>query len=338
MAHKILNSKGEPIVLNDREAQMAAHQEKMFNALGYEIDITSLTQILKKVSEQKFFKIAPADYVPVVVGEGAWSTNLVTYLSYSLGGGFEEGVLNTGANSSRVASADTGVEPKVLAVKNWAKGIGWSVFDLQHALNAGNWDLVAAKEKARKLNWDLGIQKTAFLGLKGSSDVLGLLNQSGVTVNTTLITAPLSGLTAANFTAFCAAIIEAYRVNSDRTAMPSHFIMPESDYNGMAAPFSDFPIKSKLQVLQEAFAVVTQNPQFKILPCAYADAAYSDSVLSSARYTLLNYEEESVRMNIPVDYTTTMANTLNGLSFENAAYGQFTGVQALRPKEMLYLE
>ena len=332
---KILNSKGEPILLNKREELVANHLQRQVNALGYEINITTLTTIVKKVTEQKFFEIAPADYLPVRVGEGAWSSNLVTYRSYQLGEDFSTGVINTGGNSSRLAQGDAGVDSVTVKVRNWAKGISWSIFDLELAAKSGNWDLVTAKEKARKRNWDLGIQKVAFLGLSGDSSVLGLYNQVGVTNNTTAITAPIKGLTAANLNTLLGTLVEAYRANCNRTAYPTHFIIPESDYNGLASlTDAAFPIKTKLQVLEEAFQLVCRNKNFKILPNAYGDSVYSG--LGVQRYALLNYDEESLRMDIPVDYSNTLANSIDNFNFQNVGYGQFTGVQAYRPAELLY--
>lgn len=332
---KILNSKGEAIVLNDREVRVANALQRQVNALGYEVSITTLTTIVKKVSEQKFFEIAPADYLPVRVGEGAWSSNLVTYRSFQLGDDFSTGVINTGGNSARLAQADAGVDSITVKVRNWAKGISWSIFDLELAAKSGNWDLVSAKEKARKRNYDLGIQKVAFLGLTGDSSVLGLYNQVGVTNDTTTITAPISGLSAANLNTLLSVIVEKYRNNCNRTAYPTHFIIPESDYNGLASlTDAAFPLKTKLQVLEEAFQLICRNKNFKILPCAYGDSAYNS--LSATRYVLLNYDEESLRMDLPVDYTNTLANSIDNFNFQNVGYAQFTGVQAYRPAELLY--
>lgn len=332
---KILNSKGEPVTLNKREDMVANVLQKQVNSLGYEISITTLTTIMKKITEQKFFEVAPADYLPVRVGEGAWSSNLVTYRSFSMGDEFETGVINTGGQNARLASGDVGVDSLSIKVLNWAKSIGWSLFDLQLAAKSGNWDLVTAKERQRKKNWDLGIQRVAFLGARGDSSCLGLLNQTGVTNNTTLITEPISGMTTAELKAFCAAVLETYRSNSARTAWPTHFIIPESDYLGLAAPASaDFPIRSTLSLLEETFQVMTKNKGFKILPLAYGDPAYNS--LGVHRYVLLNYDEESIRMDIPVDYTNTLANSIDNFSFQNVGYGQFTGVLAYRPLEMIY--
>lgn len=343
---KIFYNSGEEVVLNEREILSARHAEAQIkNALGYEVSITTLTTLMKKITEQKFFEIAPADYLPVRVGEGAWSSNLLTYRSFQLGDQFETGILNTGIDNTRLASADAGVDSVSVDVFNWAKSIGWSIMDLEMAAKSGNWDIVTAKEKARKKNWDLGIQKIAFLGAAGSNTgsnpkVLGLLNQAGITTNTTRITKAISSMTPAELKVFQAGIIEDYRNNCNRTAFPTHFIIPESDYNGLASQAAaDFPIKSTLQLLEEAFQVITRNKNFKILPLAYGDAAYnSSSGINKQKYVLLNYEEESIRMDIPVDYTNTLANSVNNFQFQNVGYGQFTGVMAYRPLEMLYFQ
>lgn len=332
----ILNDKGEPIVLNEHELRLADINQRQLNALGYEVDITTLTTIMKKITTQKFFEIAPADYLPVRVGEGAWSTSLLTYRSFTLGDQFETGIINTGGHNGRLAMADAGIDALSIKVLNWAKSIGWSIFDLQYASKSGNWDLVTTKENARKKNWDLGIQRIAFLGARGDTNALGLLNQAGITNNLTLITTPIKSMTTAQLNAFLVAVLDAYRTNNERTAWPSHFIIPESDYLGLAAPSSaDFPIKSKLELLEQTLKTMTRNPNFKILPLAYGDSVYSG--LGVQRYVLLNYDEESLRMDIPVDYTNTLANSLDNFSFQNVGYGQFTGVLAYRPKELFYM-
>lgn len=348
---RILNSAGEPIKLTPQEAHLADYLQKKINAkfknsLGYEVNVTTLTTIMKKISEQKFFEVAPADYMPIRVGEGTWSTQLTTYRSFDLAEAFETGIVNTGGQNARLATADAGVDALNIKVFPWAKSIGWSIFDLEFAAKSGNWDLVSAKERSRKKNWDLGIQRVMFLGANGqngsSGTCLGLLNQPGITVNTTTITKPIKSMTPEELATFCANVYEAYRANCQRTAVPTHFIIPESDYNGLASQSSPtFPIKSKLTILLETFRDITQKKDFKILPLSYADAAYHTEVSGIAGkqvYTMLNYDEESVRADIPLDYTNTLANSLDNFSFQNVGYGQFTGVLAYRPLEMLYFQ
>lgn len=340
----ILNSLGKPVVLNSQEKYHAEYMqrqvnERFGNSLGYEVSITTLTTISKKISEQKFFQIPPADYLPIRVGEGTWSSNLTTYRSFDIADEFETGLLNTGGQNSRLATADSAVDALNIKIYNWAKSTGWSIFDLELAAKSGNWDIVTSKEKARKRNWDLGIQRIAFLGARGqngaSGNCLGLYNQAGITTNTTVITQNISAMTTSSLKTFCATVVEAYRTNCNRTAMPSHFILPESDFNGLASQASpDFPIKSTLELLLETFKLITGKKDFKILSCAYGDNTYSG--LGAQYYVLLNYDEESLRMDIPLDYTNTLANSLDNFSFQNVAYGQTTGVLAYRPLELLY--
>ena len=150
-------------------------------------------------------------------------------------------------------------------------------------------------------------------------------------------------MSAAQLSTFQQGCIKAYRSNCNYTAYPTHLIVPESDYNGMAAQASStYPIKTILQLLEEGFQVITRNKNFKILPLAYCDIANATggnlpSQAATSMYCLLNYDEESVRMDIPLDYTNTLANSLDNFQFQNAGYGQFTGVLAYRPLELLYM-
>lgn len=332
---------GQPIVLSEQEQRIANHAQQMCNALGFQVDITTLTQILSRVIEQKFFTIAPADYVPVRVGEGAWGGELLTYRDFQIGGDFETGIINSASENSRLAEVTSAVDAIRVPITNWAKAVTWTLFELRQAQVAGNWDIVTSKERARKKNWDLGIQRIAFLGAASNTNVKGLLTQTDVTANTSIITESITGMTTAEFNAFVGAIVQAYRANSFYTAYPDRFIIPESDYNGLATAVSpDYPMISKLQYLLDAFRRITMNPNFQILPLAYANQAQNADVtgLNKNRYTLLNYDEDSIRMDIPVDYTNTLQNSVNNFQFNSVGYGQFTGVQAYRAAEMMYFD
>lgn len=343
----IRDAKGQPIVLNEMEVHFAEHTQREFNAkfkdinnsLGFELPITTLTGIFKKVSEQKFATIAPADYMPLRVGENSWSTSILTYRSYSIAGSFETGNLNVGANNSKLATADTGVDGVTVKVMNWGVENSWNVMELMTAARSGNWDLVTSKEYARKKMWDLGIQKTAFLGLADNSDFLGLFTQQDVNSNTAAITTYIKDMTATQFQTMLGSLLGAYQINCNYTAYPTHFIMPAVDFNGCAnAVDENFGLRSRLERMEEALKRVTMNPNFQILPNFYADQANNIDTINLNRYTLLNYDETSVRMDIPVDYTSTLQNTINGFNFNNVGYGQYTGARAYRPLEMLYFD
>ncbi len=340
---QIENSKGEEIVFRDQEAHMIkATENAIKNSLGVEVDITTLTAINQQTVEQKFFEIAPSDYMPVRAGFGAFDREILTYKSFQISGDFENGLINTGSNSAGLEETDAGVEPVYVPIKNWGKKNSYNVFELAQSQKARVIDLVTEKEKARKKNWDLGIQRVAFVGLQSSSGVYGLLTQPDVTVNTTLITKFISSMTGTELTAFVRQVLEVYRQNANRTTYPTHFVIPEGDFNGLASPSDpNFPIKSKLEILLETFRLVTRNPNFQILPLAYADATVNGDYVGLAgtnRYALYNADSDSMRMDIPVSYTGTAFNTLNGFNWENVAYGQFTGFKTYRSQEMIYFD
>jgi len=337
---EVRNSAGDGfIVLDDREEMIANRNQEICNAFGYEINITTLTAISKRVTEQKFFEIAPADYMPMRVGEGAWSSNLTTYRSFTTAGDFEQGNINTGSGSARLASAGTGVDSVTIPVVNWAKQIEWTVFDLELAAKSGNWDLITSLEVSRKQNWDLGIQKIAFLGSINTPNVYGLLTQPNVTANTTLITKYISSMTAAEFAALVQGLYAAYRSNCAFTAKPDKFIIPELDYNGLMTPVSStYPNVSMLDYLEKALKTITGNQNFKVLPCAYSDTSNNTGYIGKNRYTLTNSNPDSLRIDIPVDYTNTLQNTINGFQFQNVGYGQYSGAKAYREFETMYFD
>lgn len=334
----------ERTVLTSAEKMRAAELQLQFNrelrnSLGFDINITALTTISKSVVEQKFFEVDIFDYLPITVGNGAWSDQITTYRSYTLGGDFETGIVNTGTNNSRLTEADVGYDAVNVPVVDWGRQVSWSLVDLKKAAKAGNWDLVTAKEKARKKEWDLGVQKVAFLGLASNTSVQGLLTQAAVNSNTSLITAYINSLSASGFATLVQGLIDAYRVNNNRTTYPTHFIIPESDWNGLSTPVSStYPNISMIQYLLESFKLITRNPNFKILPCSYNDKANNSTLFNKNRYVLLNYDADSIRMDIPVPYSNVMQNTLNGYQFTSVGYGEFTGAYAYRPLEVLYFD
>lgn len=305
------------------------------NSLGYQQLITTLTAVGAKVSEQKFYEIPFADYVPVVMGNGAYQRQIINWRTYLKGEGFDTGVISNASNQSRLAHVDAAYDQVPQIIYSWAKGMMYNIFELEEAMRANTlFSLIEARETARRKEWELGVQKIAFLGYQDSK---GLLNQVEATVNTTEIVKFISSMSAVEFNAFAGSVYEVYRANNNRTAKPSHFAIPERDWNGLINfPDATFPLKNKLQLLEEAFKSVTMNSAFKILPCAYCDKENFDGV--NNRYAMYSYDETSLKMDLPIDYTMTQAGTINGFSWENVAFGQFTGVVAQRPKELLYFQ
>ena len=306
----------------------------MENSLGYSQIISTLTAVGRKISEQKFYEIPPADYVPIVMGNGAYKRQIINWRTFLKSEGFESGLISNAGNNAQLAKTDAAYDEVAQNVLSWAKSIDYNLFELQEALQANTlFSLIEARELSRRKEWDLGIQKTAFMGIAAET---GLLNNGSVTVDVaTTIPTFINLMAAADFNTFVGSVYEVYRNNCNRTARPTHFIIPEKEWNGLINfPSASFPLKTKLQLLEEAFKTVTMNSAFKILPCAYCDKANYDA--TNNRYVMLNYDEASVKMDIPIEYVQTVAGSTNGFTWTNVAYGQFTGVLAQRPLEMVY--
>lgn len=375
MIHKVLNFDqppvGTPVIQSIKNAKGETHEVKLelleqricneiqrrVNALGMEVNITTLTTLMKKVSEAKYFEIMPSEYMPVVPGEGAWSTNLVTYRSFLVGDSFFKGKINMGGNNGRLNTVSAAVDTVTTKVWTWATEIGWTLMELETASKAGNWDLVTNLEETRKKVADLGLQQVAFLGEPGNNGIggspantMGLLTQNGVTINTTLITGPLSLMNVTQFSTFLQGLLQAFRLNCNGTAWPNRFVIPESDFLGLNTPMSpQFPAQgsSKIEWLERTLGIMTHfdglegREKFKILPCKYGDGAFAGQFggdSANETYALYNSNEKSFRLNIPVPYTTSLANSLNNVQFQNGAWLQYTGLQALRPLEMMYFK
>lgn len=338
----IINHAGEKIILNEAEQLRCKHHEKVIkNNTGFDVDITTLTAISRTVVEQRFYKVAPADFMPVRVGENEWSQDILTWRSFDLAGDFESGIIDIANANARLSQADTAIDSVTVPVMNWGREVAWTVMELSLASQTRNWDLVTAKESSRKRSWDLGLQKTAFLGLKGNTNVTGLLTLDGVTENTSLIQKYIKDMSTTEFSALLADIMAAYQANANYTTQPNKFVIPQDDYTGLAAAADEtYPLKTKLERLQEVFAAMTGNPDFKVLPLVYANQAQNADFtgLNKNRYTLYNDDLETLRMDIPVDYATTPANSLNGINFVNGCYAQFTGCHVYRPQEVIYFD
>ena len=307
------------------------------NALGAEQNITTLTQLLPQIIEQKFYELPIADYVDVQVGAGnPFASELFNWTTGIAGGDFESGLINMASHDSQRMADDITVEPIKRPVTSWAKNVQYNILQ-EGTFNAGtgNMDLIQAKYAARKKDYDLGIQKLAFLGLKTNTAFKGLLNQSGVTANTTLITKKLSAMTAAEFNAVVAGLMSAFMANSNYTVVPNRFVIPASDFYGLTSQMSEtYPLRTKLEVLTTALKQASGKDDFKVLPLAYGDTANND--LGANVYVLYEKAPDSLIMNVPLDFTVTLPNTADGFNYVSTAYSRFTGVTALRPQSMLY--
>lgn len=310
------------------------------NSAGYQYVIETLSYLRQNVIKQKFYQVAIADYFPVDIGEAAWSEEIVQNKSYQIGGDFFEGDVSTLTGSGRLASVEAVLSPIRMPVITWAKATQWTIVEINRAALAGNWDVVEERMGALVKNWQLGIQEVGFLGHPSKTAVTGLLNDSEVTINTTLIPASISTMTETQLNALVAGLLTAYNVNSNGTAYPDTFVIPTADYLGLATPYSStFPNRSRLEYLLQSFKEMTKNPNFQIMPLTYAEASRNASRgINKNRYVLYNQDPETMSMSIPVDINILEAGTQNNLYWESPGVGQYSGLLINRKREVLYLD
>lgn len=305
---------------------------------GFETAITTLTRVRQEVIGQKHYTVNPSEYLPIKVGDGAWAEETLYYKNYQLAGKFSDGFVGQG--QQRKAKTDIGFD--TIRIKNqfWVNEFDYDIITLNQA-NANQLaiSIISEKETARKKAWDLGIQETAFLGVDDDTLIDGLLTltNQGVNINTTVIAKPIKDMTSTEFNAFISDAIAAYFTNSNNTMMPNCFMLPTRDLLGTVGFVAENqPFQSKLEVLEKAFKAATGNPSFQVKATQYGDK--STNSLGQNRYALYNNSNDTLEMNIPVDYTSTSFGTVNNFDFTNVAYGQFSGVIAKRPAEILYFD
>ncbi len=313
------------------------------SSLGYQYTIQTTTQIRARVIKQKFYEVAPADFFSVVPGQGAWLEDIKTNLTYDVAGSFESGLINNAVGPSQISTVDVGTAPITTKIYTWAKGYNYTVPEVQKALASTNWDVLSSKMESLKRNWDLGLQKVAFLGLLSDlTNCSGLLTNSTVTADSSTISKNISSMSSAEFATLIASIMSAYWTNSNNTVLPNTFVIPMTDYLGLATPIaSGFPVVSMLDYLLEAFKKITGNANFKIRGLAYGDAANNAGYVSTPgkyRYVLYHDDIETLAMDLPVDFYLSPAGTANNFQWQGIGAGQFTGVTVYRPAEVLYFD
>lgn len=311
---------------------------------SYKQAIDTLTAIDKNVIDQKFYSVNIPDFVDIDVGNGAFKDQIFNYQTFDVAGDGFEGFQTDVSNESRMPSVDISYNGRIDQRRMWNKKVSYKLSDikqiqaiLREPVEQRNFDVIEKKLEARKRNFDLMLQDVAFLGNPVFNDIDGLLNNSEVTVDATLLTAGLGSLTDAQFQLVVGNILARYvSQNNYAELAPNRLVIPYSDFLSLTQINSiQFPMKSKLEVLEDAFKRATANPDFKILASPYAEAGRNGT--ENNIYVLYRKDPDVLVLDLPVEYTTTAFGTIDNYVFYNVGYGQVGGVRIFRPQEVLYL-
>lgn len=310
------------------------------NSIGIEQNLTTLTQLLANVQRQKFYTLngqALTDFIPIEMGTGAYAKQLTQFAVAQVGDNFETGIVQAGNGINKDANLDIAVDTISIRNNFWRmKYQATNEIVRMAQVNQETFSYIEEQERARLRTAQLGLQKVAFLG---TSDGLneGLLNLSGVTVNTTLIPANFANMTTAQLTNFATTAMSTYFALTNSTVFPNTMVIPTSDLAGLATYISStYPVgETRKEFLERAFKAAGAPADFKILHTVYNQTAGSSG---QARYVLYNRDADTLSMYIPKPYTPYPLYPIGSLDMISDAEMQFTGVWAKRPQEILYMD
>ena len=308
-------------------------------AYGLEKNITTLTQVLDTVLRQKFYNVEGAltDYVPIEVGKGAYQRNIFQYTIAQVGDNFEAGICQPGNGLNKDANVDIVIDGITTRNNFWRFKYQATKEIIEMArVNQETISYIEEQETARLKTYQLGIQRVAFLGTKDGLNE-GLLNQTGITVNTTLLPANFATMTTAQLTNFVSTAVQTYFEQTNSTQFPNTLLVPTAELGGLATYISStYPVgETRKEFLERAFKAAGAPADFKILHSVYNNTAGSTG---GERFVLYNRNADTLTMYLPKPYTPYPLYPTSSLDMISDAEAQFTGVWVKRPKEILYLD
>ena len=306
---------------------------------GLEQTISTLTQIVEGVQRQKFYTVdgALTDYVPMEMGTGAYGQGLFQYTIAQVGDQFESGIVQPGNGLNKDANVDIVIDSISIRNNYWRMKYQATKELVEMAkANAVNFSIIEEQERARLKTYQLGIQKITFLGTNDGLNK-GLLNQDGVTVNTSLMPANFGTMSTEQLNNFATTAAATFWANSNNTVFPNTLLVPTQALGGLATYISStFPVgETRKDFLERAFKAAGAPQDFKILHTAYGNTAGEGG---TARYVLYNRDADTLKMYLPKPYTPYPLYPTGALDMVSDAEAQFTGVWVKRPKEILYMD
>ena len=310
------------------------------NSIGLEQNLTTLTQLLAGVQRQKFYTLngqSLTDFIPIEMGTGAYAKQMTQFAVAQVGDNFETGIVQPGNGINRDANVDIAIDTISIRNNFWRmKYQATNEIVRMAQVNQETFSYIEEQERARLKTAQLGLQKVAFLGTDDGLNE-GLLNLSGVTINTTLIPANFASMTTAQLTNFATTAMSTYFALTNSTQFPNTMVIPTNDLAGLATYISStYPVgETRKEFLERAFKAAGAPADFKILHTVYNNTAGTGG---TSRYVLYNRDADTLSMYIPKPYTPYPLYPVGSLDMISDAEMQFTGVWVKRPKEILYMD
>jgi hypothetical protein len=339
--HLPIQSNGET---NKGRFKKAFSNSLVTPSLGTVKAIDTLTYVKQTTVQQKFYTVDIAKYVPIQVGEAGFMNQIIEYTEYNTADMTDDvNFVGVGTSPKRKSTIEIGLGAIYVPTAFFINELDYNIKDVQE-MAAGRvpMSLIQMKERALKRKFDLAHQNVIMNnGLYGSNQYLGLGNlynttTGSVTVDTTSLTIPISQLNSSQYETFVGNTIQQYNNNTNGTAMPTTFTIPQSDYINLGgvhvSPTN--PFNRKLDDLLGAFKKQTGDENFQILPNKYFEANFNADAKN--KYLLYRNDPDTLQAHVPVPYTSTAFNTMNGFEFYSVSYAQICGLVVKRPAEIYY--
>ena len=322
-------------LFNEADCAILEKNQQLLNDVGFgDIDITLLTVIEREVSQQKFYQVNPEDFVPFDRTQGGWADYITVLRNYvNAEGNIDAWTRGVDADNARRGQDGVKLESVSLKIHNLAKMISWSLFEIRQSMETGRWNIITEKERARKIDFDISTQKAILLG---DENHLGLLNQTSVASNATILTKKISAMNSTEFKTFLSALLPDFYKQSGMTALPDTFAIAPSDYLGLGVAVDEqYPVfTTMLERLNSVFKEMTGNPNAKIVPLAYCEPNFHNG---NYKYVLYRNNFDTLRVYEPFGYNVVQGATVDGMNYQNTAYARLSDVFVNRPAEMMYL-
>ena len=306
---------------------------------------TNYTQYLKEILAQKYYTVTPSDYIEVRAGQiGAYADQyIITAFEQR---GYQSGMVSRTSPPVNTPTVDLQMEQKEYKVSDWKYHITYNDRELVRAGQSQTVDLdiVRKKEEATFRNFQMDVQRMAFLGSNLDGGYEGLLNQSNVAIDATTIDTPLSDMTVDTLDAKVKSIIKDTRNRLQQVddAMPNMFVIPQNDL--VSLKVSNVGVEASINVTKFDFILkkfrAAFGQDFEIKGLAYSDEERNSLGSNSGvnRYVLYRKDGSSQVMHITRNYTTTSYDRSYGECYTCTANASFGGLNVHRPHEMAYFD
>lgn len=322
---------GVEILFNEEEKATLDNVQRLVNEAGFgDIDITLLTALEARIAQQKFYEVDVDKFIDIARDTGGYADSITAFKNLQLQESDDSWEADLMGDNARKGQGTVGLEPFSVRIRSLIRMVSYSLLEIRQAQQTGVWNVVLEKERARKRSHDLYVQRVL---LAGTDKHEGLLNQSGVTANTTAITKQMKNMSVAEWQAFLGSIFGEFAKASNYTAMPNRFVIPYTDYLGLAQCADEtYPLKSKLERLTESFKQMC-GADAEILPLAYCNASQNGG---TNKYVLYRKDFDVIRAYAPVGYSVVEGASVDGFNYQNTAYSRLSDVVLVRPQEIMY--